>query len=746
MTPRENLRAFLEPRRSRETVSGYASLGKLAIAVAERVLQPPESITVSEWAERGVFDRARQAQGLEQVGGMNVQLAGSWSRFDNTTAPYMVEPMNMTQSRKHKGLVFVGSAQCGKTASLIINIIGYNAVVTGMDTMVVEKSSAAATDFAVRRVDPTVSNTPALKGQLLKVRHSDNQKRKQFKNGMLLTLAHPSKNELAGKPIGCVIETDYDRMDDDIDGEGSAFDLGMKRTQTFQSHAMTVAESSPSRPVQNPKKILEPHEAPDCTGILALYNRGDRRLWYWPCPHCDEFFTPSFDLMDWDQKNAEKPTLGHKDRGETARMVCPTNGCIIAPTERHGMQQWGYWRAGPGRRTSIASYWLDGTAAAFTTWPELVEEYLNAQKEFDDTGSETALTKFYNTSLGRPYVPRAQEAALTPEAMLARAEPTVARPGEVPKLMRDDPPEVPPDVRMLVQDIDVQKNHWVVQTHGIRPGSPCDIVVVDRYSIYMSKRLDEDGNPYGVRPHQHQEDWDLLVNDVILRQYPLSDGSGRVMQPKLTLCDAGGYAETDNRTSGSGGVSEKAFAFQRDMQRRGLAGRFHLTRGSGRRTDTLSWIDKPNAQNRGNGPTSWIRGDVPVLYMNANQGKDITAARLEVMQPGAGRIVFPDWLPSWWFGELCAEYYEPGKGWKNPKGRRNEAWDCLYQCIVATLSPLLSLDRVSWDNPPAWLLPWDDNPFVMEAVSAEGSGGFQPQVAMVSRPKFDFAALGAQMG
>lgn len=107
----------------------------------------------------------------------------------------------------------------------------------------------------------------------------------------------------------------------------------------------------------------------------------------------------------------------------------------------------------------------------------------------------------------------------------------------------------------------------------------------------------------------------------------------------------------------------------------------------------------------------------------------------------------PDWLPAWWFGELCAEYYDPGKGWKNPKGRRNEAWDCLYYAIAAGLSPLLGLDRVQWDNPPVWLRDWnDDNPFVLEPVDKGLSNTETPVIAMTQRKKVDFAALAAQMG
>ena len=45
-------------------------------------------------------------------------------------------------------------------------------------------------------------------------------------------------------------------------------------------HGMTAAESSPGRVITDAKWIRKtPHEAPPTTGILSLYNRGDRRLW-----------------------------------------------------------------------------------------------------------------------------------------------------------------------------------------------------------------------------------------------------------------------------------------------------------------------------------------------------------------------------------------------------------------------------------------------------------------------------------
>jgi phage terminase large subunit GpA-like protein len=69
-----------------------------------------------------------------------------------------------------------------------------------------------------------------------------------------------------------------------------------------------------------------PHEAPPTTGILSLYNRGDRRRWYWPCPHCGEYFQPAMESM-----------TGYRDEpdpvkaSESAHLLCPhCSGVITA--------------------------------------------------------------------------------------------------------------------------------------------------------------------------------------------------------------------------------------------------------------------------------------------------------------------------------------------------------------------------------------------------------------------------------
>lgn len=710
-------RAFLRPRKTREMVSGYKDFGDVIAQIATQIFQPPQRLSVSQAAEEYRYINNRG------------QYVGKWK---NAETPYMVEPMDTLNAREFDSCVFVGPAQCGKTDALIINWTLFSTVVDPMDLIIYSPSGAAAKDFSVRRVDRLVRDSEDVKKALLTDKDADGKFQKQFKSGVLLTLSWPSTNELSGKPVGRVAITDYDRIDDDIGGEGSAYDLGKKRTTTFGSFAMTLAESSPSREVEDTRKILSsPHEAPPCKGILALYNRGDRRLWYWPCPDCGNHFSPKFEHLVWDTK-----IKNHSDAADTVKMQCPHCSYKISMGQRKDMQARGLWLRegqsiidgvilGEARRSNIASFWLEGTAARFTTWAKLVKTYLDAKKELDDTGSEEALKKFYNTDLGRPYVPKSMMSDRIPEVMMGRAEPM-------------EYGLVPPGVRALVASVDVQMNRFVVQVHGILPGRPHDIVIVDRFDIVKSVRMDNDGDPYPVRPGSYQEDWDQLIEHVINKSYPLDDDTGRHMGIKLTLCDSGGEQNTNRSgATGSGGVTSNAYAFWRSLRAKGLAHRFHLVRGDGNPNAPRVHIDMPDSRDRKN--LARAQGDVPVMRFNSNMLKDTLSNLLDVLEPGKGLIRWPDWLEDWWYNELCAEV-RTDKGW-DARRKRNEAWDLLYYVVGAGFSSVLPLHRVDWSNPPTWLADWDSNSLVfMPANDNEAESAIKPAKRAV-----DFAALGRQL-
>jgi phage terminase large subunit GpA-like protein len=691
----------------RTSIAGYSDLGDLIAQTAD-IFRPPDRITISKWAA--------QPQGKGRYLNNRGAYVGPWT---NEAAPYLVEPMDSLQSRNHDAVVFVGPAQCGKT-EIILNWAGHSIDVDPGDMTIYSPTQANARDFSVRRVDRMLQFTEQLGKALLDDRDANNKYDKHFKSGMILGLAWPTVAELAGKPIGRIALTDRDRMDDDIDGEGDPFDLATKRTTSYGSFAMTLCESSPSRPIIDVRQIPKtPHEAPPCKGILALYNRGHRARWYVPCKHCGEHFEMRFEKLWWDKR----PT-SILERAESVRMICPTCEYKLHPDDRWMMQQGGLWVpdmcgivngeiVGEPRQSRILSYWLEGCSAMFTNWTKLVAGFLTAEEEYDNTLDEGALTKFYNNDLGRPYRPKSAESTRSPEDLMARSEEFGRNEdGEIEVISEDG---------ALLALVDVQKNMWIVQVFQIIKGEPFDLRVVERFDIRKSLRLDEDDDALWVKPGVYLEDWDLLIDQVIRRTYPVQGMPGHRIGIKAVGCDSGGKA----------GVTAMAYDFWRSLKPSGLHLRFHLLKGTGLPTAPQVRESWPDASGRSR--KSAARGDVPVWMLNSNMLKDVLNNRLEAEITGAGMIHFPNWLPRWFFDEMTSEIWTE-KGWQKLQGRRNEAWDLTYYCLGLAITRHVKANKINWENPPDWcVMDPDRNPLLIRSDSDE--------VATEARPKYDLTEL-----
>jgi phage terminase large subunit GpA-like protein len=336
-------------------------------------------------------------------------------------------------------------------------------------------------------------------------------------------------------------------------------------------------------------------------------------------------------------------------------------------------------------------------AAAFTTWPNLVKKMLDAEQDYIRTGSTEALKTTINTDQGEPYLPRGMDSARLAEDIQAHAV-------EMPEK------KVPADTRALFATCDVQKNRWEVQVHGVMPGEPYNLVVVDRFAIIKSERKDEDGERLWVKPAEHPEDWNLLIPEVMDRTYPLADGSG-VMKIAMTVCDSGGKA----------GATANAYKFYGTLVGKGKAERFMLVKGHAKPNAPRVEIAYPDSERKDR--LAKARGEVPVMMLQANILKDALNGMLPVAeetsqsltedQPAkvsAGRIIFPAWLPDSFFEELTVEVRTP-KGWENKHARRNESWDLLYYCLGVCTHR--RVEHTNWASPPPWLATWEKNPFVV---------------------------------
>lgn len=692
----------------------FSSIEAIVGATAE-VVRPPERMTVIEAAEKYRW--------IDNPGNYTGQ-------YTNDLTPYMEEPGEVLTSKDFTGMIFVGPAQCAKT-ELVNNYAVYSGICDPADMMIVSPTHEASQDFSDRRLKRLIRHTPELKSRLLPGKAGQGVFRYRFRSGMLLTLGHPSISQLSGKPIPRLWLTDYDRMPMDVEGEGEPFGLAQKRTTTFKRYGMTVAESSPGFLVDDPKWIKKtPHQAPPTRGILALYNTGDRRRWYWRCPRCKMPFEPQFSQFVWPDSKDDL------EKAEGVKLKCPHCAEKISETMRSRLNQDGQWvrdgqffrkdgtLAGTPYRSLTASFWLKGPAAAFAKWSDMVFKYLKAKETLELTGDESPLKSTVNTDHGEPYTPLANIADRAPDQLKERAEDWGTE---------QDAPTVPGDVRFLLAAVDVQggiRSRFVVHIYGVSPGG--DIWHVDMFTLRKSGRLDEDGDPIQLDPAAFPEDWDVLIDQVIEASYPLNDGSGRRMRIKNVVCDSGGQE----------GVTTNAYKFWRrlrdDPDRRGYHTTFQLVKGDLSKNAARYRIVYPDSQRKDR--NAGARGDVPVALIQSDIMKDTIYNQLGRDKPGNGMIHYPHWAEDWLYSQLTAEK-RTAKGWEATNKKRNEAFDLLYYARAFFLDKRCPVERMDWDDPPEWADVWSRNELVFTPV--EGEEENKPRRGR--RKARDWSKLGEQL-
>lgn len=628
--------------------------------------------------------RMRVADAVAQY--MRVPMgAGNSVPWDPLVAPYVIEPMNCLASREYDAVIFVGPARTGKTIGLIDGWVIYNVICDPADMLIIQMTEEKAREHSKKRLARTFRVSPEVVSRLSPNKNDNNVYDRTFLAGNYLKIGWPSVNIMSSSDYKCVALTDYDRFPEDIDGEGDAFSLASKRTTTFMSSGMTLVESSPGRDVKDVKwRRTSPHEAPPTTGILSLYNRGDRRRWYWPCPHCGEYFQPCGDVVAGFRDIAD-PVLA----SEAAYIQCPSCSGRILPEQKRELNGRGVWlrdgesinadgsRYGDPRRSRIASFWMEGPAAAYQTLSQLVYKLLTAEQEYETTGSEETLKTVINTDWGLPYLPRASMEQRKSELLEQRAEPVPSR-------------SVPDGVNFLVATVDVQAGRprrFVVQVTGY--GSRGERWIIDRYNITQSLRGDSDGESQRIDPASYPEDWDVLLTDVFHKSWPLASDPSQQMRLMAMAVDSGG----------EDGVTDNAYKFWRRCRRDGLGKRIYLFKGDSIRRAKLITRTFPDNTGR-TGRRAQAAGDVPLWLLQTDALKDRVNNALWRDSLGPGYVHFPDWLGSWFYDELTYEERSSDGKWSKPGRGANEAFDLMVYAEALVI--LHGYEKIRWPDAPEW--------------------------------------------
>ena len=672
----------------------YCSASEIRLGVAEMV-RPARRVEVSESVATNL--RIVNPSGASQ----------NWSA---DVAPYMREPMDLVRSRLYESIVFAGPARSGKTVALVDGVVAYSIVDDPADTLIVQTNQSQAEDFSKTRIGRAIQGSPPLAKRLSPRAHDDNVLLKFFRSGMALRFGWPTLSQLSGKDIRRVLMTDVDNFTGDLSID-EAFGLALKRIQTYMSSGICIAESSPARDYTDAKwRGRTAHEAPPADGILSLYNRGDRRRWYWLCPECKKPFqaAPGIDGFALPAIEELLERVVSDDilemAGKFSKLHCTACGVELDHKWKRSMNRTGKW-VGEGqcmwpdgsvtgelRRSRTASFWLGGVAAAYQSWESLIERYLQAVKQFALTGESKPLKTTTNVDQAMPFIPIASRSEKSGEELQARAE-------HWPKA------EIPEGVRFLTAQIDVQAgkhSRFVIQVTGFGVG--LEKWIIDRYALKSSERDDGQGGVYPIDPSAYVEDWNRLIEKVITRRYLLADGSGRSMPIRLTVCDSGGAANL----GGEGGVTQRAYEFWRSLREHRLQSKFRLVKGTDRPSARNVQETFPDSRKRSD--RKGATGDVPVLLLNTTALKDAVMADVGRVSQGPGFYHFPDWLETSFFDELTAEN-RGALRWENVSKRKNETFDLCYYGHAAAI--VLGADRLNWNAPPPWAQPWENNPDVI---------------------------------
>lgn len=403
-----------------------------------RGLQPDPELWIDQWADK--YMRIPRDTGAAEPG-----------PYRTERTPYAREPMRcLSPTHPAKRVVTKVASQMMKT-QIALNWIGGCIHMAPANILMLLPSLGLAKRVS-GRVDKTIKATPVLRDRVAGTRSRDSRNTldtKEFEGGTLFATTAGSAANLAEVSARFIYGDEVDRWDVDVDNEGDPIELAETRGTTFGRNAKFYFSSSPT--IKGVSRIED------------LFQQGDQRHYYVPCPHCGEH-----QVLEW-------ANLKWADDFSWAGYLCCNSVCGALIEEHHKGQMLadGEWRAhaeGDGETVSFtlsALYMPPGWLA----WVDLAKQYTKALLAAA-RGDLEPMQVFYNTRLAQVW-DSAQEMTKASE-LKARAE--EYRLGSVPTgaLILTAAVDTQGDrLELLVIGWGEGMERWVID-HQVIQGNPAD--------------------------------------------------------------------------------------------------------------------------------------------------------------------------------------------------------------------------------------------------------------------------------
>lgn len=580
-------------------------------------VQPP--LRLSEWAARNFYLSAESSY-----------TEGRWSAY-----PFQTAILDAIGNDDIVEVDVMKSARVGYT-KMILAAVGYFAEHKKRNQALWQPSDADRDEFTKTELEPMLRDVPVMEKvfPVFLQRHKDNTlKAKKFVGSLLHLRGGTAAKNYRRISVDVAYLDELDGFDQDIEGEGSPFQLARKRTEGAIF----------------PKIIAG--TTPKTANLSHIENRvrQAREVFHFhiPCPHCGHRHA-----LTWGGKGEKKESSGFIWRDSepaTVGHLCPDCGVIYTQAEYLRVWQVGYWlNPSTGVRIDNGGRFRDAEGGAISppnhvafrvwtayspqaTWEGIVREYVLAIA-LAAKGDKTALKTFVNTTLGETFEEEVEKCDA--QELMSRAEPYPLR-------------VVPRDVLVLIAAVDVQGDRFELVVWGFGRGEemwPVDYRVID------------DINPFV------DSDWDVL-DEHLQRRY--RHARGGVIGLEIIAVDTG-YA------------THQAYRFCRTRERR----KIYATKGDAQDNRPIrSRRSLVDVRQRTGRP---IKNGVKLFHIGTDAAKDTLWGRLQVTTPGPGYVHFSSQLPPTFYDQLTAEVRITQKAggqhihkWvKQNSAIRNEVLDC----------------------------------------------------------------------
>lgn len=390
-------------------------------------LKPPPRLSLSAWADEHFRLSAESAA-----------QPGRWR-----TLPYQRGILDAITDPLVTYVSVLKSARVGYTL-MVSAAIGYYIHHAPAPILVVMPTVDDSKNFSKETVAPMLRDVPVLS----KVVFEDAEERgpkdssntlqhKKFPGGILSLIGANSGAGFRRISRKVVIFDEVDGYPASAGSDGDPISLGTKRSEYFWDRKI-IAGSTPL--------------VAGSSRIERLFEQGDQRRYYVPCPHCGHFAPLVFrgergHRMEWPEGKPKE-----------AFFSCQKNGCVIEHKDKRAMVEAGEWRAEkPHTEKEKAAgglhvsfhIWAAYNYSPNAAWGEIANEFLEAKKD------PQTLRTFVNTVLGETW----QEQGEAPdwERLHGRRE-------HYPVGV------APPEALVVTAGVDVQKDRFVFEVVGWGPG------------------------------------------------------------------------------------------------------------------------------------------------------------------------------------------------------------------------------------------------------------------------------------